>query len=111
MSHLNKKTLVILGAALVVVLALSFFLFGGRETAPSSGLSSVEESPLGDTVGRDLLDLLARLKATELKTALFSDPLFLGLRDFGVAIAPQPVGRRNPFEAFESDAALPIKGR
>lgn len=105
MSHLNKKTWLTIGAILVVVGAFAFFLFGGREAAPPSGLSSVGESPLGDTLGRDLLTLLARLRTTELDTSLFADPLFLGLRDFGVAITPQPVGRRNPFEAFEGEIA------
>ena len=87
--RMNKKTLLIIGAALLAVGALLFFLFGGREAASSDG----------------------RLRATELNTSLFADPLFVGLRDFGVAIAPQPVGRRNPFEAFPGDAALPTKGR
>jgi len=109
--RMNKKTLLIIGAALLAVGALLFFLFGGREAASSDGLSSVGDSPLGDTLGRDLLTLLSRLRATELNTSLFADPLFVGLRDFGVAIAPQPVGRRNPFEAFPGDAALPTKGR
>lgn len=103
--HLNKKTWFTIGAILVMVGALVFFLFGRRGAAPPSGFSSVGESPLGDTLGRDLLTLLARLKSTELDTSLFADPLFVGLRDFGVAITPQPVGRRNPFEPFEGETA------
>ena len=106
MSHFNKKTLLIIGVAFVAVAALLFFLFGGQSEAPSDGLSSVEDSPLVDTLGRDLLTLLSRLTTTELNTSLFSDPLFVGLRDFGVAIAPQPVGRRNPFADFGAGVSV-----
>ena len=111
--RMSRKTLLIIGAALIAVAALLLFFFGGgdRSAAPSDGLSSVADSPLGDTLGRDLLTLLSRLKATELDTSLFADPLFVGLRDFGVAIAPQPVGRRNPFEIFPGGTTLPTKGR
>ncbi len=110
MERINKRVVLIVGGMFIAATALLFFLFGGRGAASSDGLSSVGDSPLGDTLGRDLLTLLARLRATELDTSLFADPLFAGLRDFGVAIAPQPVGRRNPFEAFPGDVVSPKSG-
>ena len=120
--HINKQAA--LGTLLVVIfLAGLFFYTIGGDTAPSSGVSEADGASLDATLGKDLLLALARLKSTKLDTAIFADPIFTTLHDWGVVIAPQPVGRRNPFAEFEggapagksaggnaAGAALPKKG-
>lgn len=60
-------------------------------------ITRVDASPLEATLGRTLLSTLVRLKSTTIDMSVFSDPVFTSLHDFGVIIASQPVGRRNPF--------------
>ncbi len=95
--HINKKVF-IAGVALFVVLIAGFiFYLSTGAPADTGALTNVDASPLDGTLGRELLTTLARLKSTALDMSVFTDPVFTSLRDFGVEIAPQPVGRRNPF--------------
>ncbi len=53
-----------------------------------------------DTAGTsaDLLSSLSDLKAVTLDPSIFSDPTFVSLVDYGIAIpANVPFGRKNPF--------------
>ncbi len=109
--HLSKKTLLIIGIALLALAAAFFYSFA--DNPGDKALTSVGASALDGVLGRELLMTLATLKSTALDTAIFDDPIFQGLRDAGVEIAPQPVGRRNPFAAFgaaseESKSAKPL---
>ncbi len=101
--HINKQAAL---TALLMVLALTafFFYYLGGENSPESGISEVDGSLIGATLGKELLSALARLRSTKFDTAIFDDPVFMGLTDFGIEIAPQPVGRRNPFAVFEGRA-------
>lgn len=47
--------------------------------------------------GAELLNSLSELRSVKLDSSIFSDPEFLSLVDFGRTIAPEPVGRSNPF--------------
>lgn len=116
--HINKKVVMGGGAVFFLLLILLLYLFSGRTTA-NQAVTRIDASPLEGTLGGELLTTLARLKSTKLDTSIFSDPVFVSLRDFGVEIAPQPVGRRNPFAAFDQKAgtarsvsasASPVKG-
>ncbi len=101
--HINKQAALI---ALVIVLALAgafFYYLGG--SVGSTGVAEVNNNILNVALGKDLLTALARLRSTKLDTTIFADPIFVGLKDFGAAIAPQPVGRRNPFDLFGQGAA------
>lgn len=110
MVHLNKNTILIAASGFIFAAALLFLVFGERDAREPGALTSSGELASGPAVGRDLLVILAKLKTTRLDTALFSDPVFLSLRDFGVAIASQPIGRRNPFAPFEEKSAAYVRG-
>jgi hypothetical protein len=84
------------------VLAGAFF-YWLSDSAVEEETSPITELPAPSpdaTIGRNLLVALAKLKSTTLDTNIFDDPVFMSLKDFGVEIAPQPVGRRNPFAEF-----------
>ena len=101
--HINKQAA--LGTLLVVLFisGLFFYTIGGDSVSPS-GVSEAYGASLDTTLGKDLLLALARLKSTRIDTAIFADPIFTALHDWGVVIAPQPIGRRNPFAEFEGGA-------
>jgi|GEM_PF-522821 hypothetical protein len=109
--HVNKKVLIGAGIACAVILA-GFLYYSLTDTeAPDSALTALGESPLDLAAGRDLLVTLSRLRSTKLNLSIFSDPVFTSLEDFGVEIASQPVGRRNPFADFgATTGSVPSKG-
>jgi hypothetical protein len=63
-----------------------------------SGLLVADQSSEGTSAdGAQVIALLNRLKAISLSGKIFSNPNFLSLQDWSVDIAPQIVGRQNPF--------------
>lgn len=51
----------------------------------------------GGTAEKEVVDTLLALRAVTLSGTIFSDPAFQTLKDFGVQIVPEAVGRVNPF--------------
>lgn len=101
--HVDKR--MVIGFVIVfVVLASGFFywLSGDSGSEGTGALTVLPTSPLDATLGRDLLVALATLKSTKLDTSIFTDPVFVSLKDFSVDISAQPVGRRNPFATFDA---------
>ena len=88
------------GAGVVVVLALVYYLWA---SAGSSALLTTTEgtSPLS----QEILTTLGQLHTITLNPAIFTDPVFASLSDFGVTIPPQQAGRRNPFAPVGSAGA------
>lgn len=107
--HINKKVaLTALAAFLLLAGGFIFFLATGG-TEDRAAVTRIDASPLDATLGRELLATLARLRATTIDTGIFDDPVFASLTDFGVAIASQPIGRRNPFAPFEAPQKSAVK--
>lgn len=100
--HLNKGAVIGFGGVFILLLILFFYSLAGRGYEDEGPLTVLPASPLDASLGRELLAALAKLKSTKLDTSIFDDPVFASLKDFGVEIAAQPVGRRNPFAAFGS---------
>lgn len=97
----NKK---IAGLAVgVVLLGLVYYVYSS--SGSSALLTSSEEatSPLS----QEILTVLGELRTITLDPALFSDPVFVSLTDFGVTIPPQQAGRRNPFAPVGAPSATP----
>ncbi len=92
MNPLLKKILLGVGIVAVIFVAYRVF-FAQEEEAP---LSSTTPSGVPAEEG-DLLSLLLELKSISLPQDIFSDPAFATLQDFTVTLAPEPIGRRNPF--------------
>lgn len=109
--HMNRKVLIMGGVAILIVVAgFIYYLLTDKPDADGA-LTSLQESTLDGTIGRDLLLTLSRLRSTKIDISIFEDPVFASLKDFGVEIAPQPVGRRNPFAGFGAAAkSMPAKG-
>jgi hypothetical protein len=90
-------TMVVVIAGLVY-LGYSYF-FGGVES-DSDLISQNVGVAEGGAVGADLLRTLLTLRSLTLDEKIFSDTVFLSLKDFSQPITPLPVGRPNPFAPF-----------
>ncbi len=90
--NILKNKMVTSGVGVAVVLALVYYVWN---SAGSSALltTTEENSPLS----QEILATLEQLHTIKLNAAVFSDPVFASLTDFGVTIPPQNAGRRNPF--------------
>lgn len=92
--------------ALVLVVGLGYYLYtsatGGN--AQPQDLTATDNS--ADESGQ-LLSTLNDLNNITLSNAVFSDPVYLSLTDFGVVIPEEPSGRGDPFLPF---SAPPVKG-
>lgn len=102
--HIDKRTLVISGIIALVLAGGFFYWLADRPGVEAPPITELSATTFNATLGRELLTTLAKLKSTTLDTGIFDDPVFASLQDFGIEIAPQPVGRRNPFAEFGKSA-------
>lgn len=102
MNLYKKYRTAILSVLIVIVLGVGYSMFfvGGDDTA--SLVSDRVGSAADAVVGKNLLALLLTLKSIELKEDIFADPAFRRLEDFSLELAPQSVGRVNPFAPFST---------
>ena len=102
------KNILIVLVIIVLIFALYNFFFVGKQSSDDP-LSSTTPSGLdASSPGNELLSLLQELKGIEFRTDIFNDPVFATLKDFGVTLVPQPVGRRNPFALIGSDGIASV---
>jgi hypothetical protein len=101
--NILKNKNVLGGIAAVIVIGLIYYIWS---SAGSGALLTTAEptSPLS----QEILTTLGQLHTLRLDPALFKDPVFISLSDFGAAIPPQQAGRRNPFAPVGS-ASAPAK--
>jgi hypothetical protein len=92
----QNKLLSIVAVLFVFGVAYYTFMSSGNTAQPT--LTSSDSAPSAQT--QQLLVVLANLRTIRLDDAVFKDPVFLSLTDFGVVISPEAVGRRNPFAPF-----------
>lgn len=88
---LQHKLTVAIGV-LVIAGGIWYGMSGGATAQPL--LATDTPLSAGD---QELVATLLELRAVSLNGTIFSDPIFLSLKDFGKEIVPEPVGRPNPF--------------
>ena len=112
-TFLKQNKLLALAAIVVVLGGVYYFLSSGSS---SPALLTATDTGASSPQSQSLLVVLANLKTIRLDDSVFSDPVFTSLSDFDVVIAPENVGRRNPFVPFTTTATsssaskLPIPG-
>lgn len=97
MNFFKKYKIAILSILLVVILGIGYSVFFVGESDTASLVSDRVGSPGDVVVGKNLLALLLTLQSIDLKEDIFTDPAFRRLEDFSLELAPQSVGRVNPF--------------
>ncbi|MDO8594713.1 MAG: hypothetical protein Q7R93_04350 [bacterium] len=105
LEHLDRKAVLLFAGIFIVLAGIFFYWLYGKADTGTPSITALSSSPLDATLGRELLAALAKLKSTKLDGTIFDDPVFSSLKDFGVEIASQPVGRRNPFGVLDGSAA------
>jgi LPXTG-motif cell wall-anchored protein len=100
MPKINKNMLLIAG--LVIVAIAGYFTFF-RKSDTSNQLLTVETNQ-SSSIGQELIVELNRLKSLRsVGKEIFSDPVFVSLKDYTQKIYPQPFGRSNPFAPIGSE--------
>ena len=100
LKRIDKRVLIASGIIVILLAGAFFYWLSGRSGEETPPITELPASSPDAALGRNLLVALAKLKSTALDTSIFDDPVFMSLKDFGVEIASQPVGRRNPFAEF-----------
>ena len=98
----NLRSILIFAGVIFVVYFGYSYLFPADQGTPiaPAGLAT---APPGQG---DLLPLLLNLRSLKLDPAVFSDPSFRSLVNFGIEIPVEPIGRTNPFAPL-SGGSLP----
>ena len=94
----NKTLMLVIGSVLVA--GASWYLFL-RDTT-SAPLLQTQDLTAASEADKEVVETLLQLRAITLSGTIFTDPAFTSLKDTGIQIVPEPVGRPNPF------APLPI---
>ncbi len=106
MEFFSKNLKVIL--AVVIVIGIGFvaysFLTKDQAEDSSNGLSS--ETNVQSEVGKKIFATLALINTLKLDRTILGSPVFASLRDLTTEIAPEPVGRDNPFLPVRSPAPV-----
>ncbi len=101
----NLKNILLFGGILAAFYAGYSYLSSSKAPVPTTALvASGPGAPVGGGTGADLLALLLDLRSLRLDGAVFSDPVFQSLKNFGVTIPPETVGRPNPFAPLPGSA-------
>ena len=100
MNTFIKQNKVLVVVMLLFVFGFVYYIFSMGNSTNSGALST--SSALGDQTSQvqQLVAMLASVRTIQLTGAVFSDPAYLSLNDFGVTLKPENVGRRNPFIPF-----------
>lgn len=93
MQFIRDNKMYIAGILLVVMGLWIYMAYFSGSSSDATLTSDQSVSPLSP----DILLTLSKLHTITLDSSIFTDPIFLSLSDYGVAIPPQNAGRRNPF--------------
>ncbi len=96
MTNLFKNLLIALGLAILLFVGYIVFVkddAGGDYLNDQGNSTSVE----AELETQQLLATLNELRALNVNGEIFTDPLFLSLKDFRNDLGDEPAGRPNPF--------------
>ncbi len=93
MSNLLKNLLIALGLAIVIFVGYVTFV---RDSENDEYLQS-SSSPEAELESQQLLSMLNELKSLNVRGEIFTDPLFLSLKNLSGDLGTETSGRPNPF--------------
>jgi hypothetical protein len=98
MSNLLKNLLIALGLAIILFVGYVVFF---RDGGVSDTQGDVTLSQSAELESQQLLATLNELRSLSVDGTVFSNPLFLSLRDFRIDLGSEPEGRQNPFSPIQ----------
>jgi hypothetical protein len=96
MSNLLKNLLIALGLAILLFVGYVVFIRSDEEDQYLSGADN-PASVEADLETQELLATLNELRSLNVEGSIFTNPLFLSLKDFRNDLGEEPSGRSNPF--------------
>mgnify|MGYP000375870775 CR=1 FL=1 len=95
-------TLGFVGVALVVggyfvIQETALTPLAAQEMSDTTTAGADNPTSVSAIIGQELIERMQVINAIKLRTEIFTDPVFLSLVDYSVEIAPEGVGRINPF--------------
>ena len=96
----ERKKIILAAVGVIVLFMLYTFFFTGGE-APGTSPLTAQDTAGSEVIGQARVALLLQLQPIRLDPAVFGDPAFRSLRDFGQPIPDEPVGRPNPFAPLQ----------
>jgi len=107
MEVIKKYKLILIAVAVFAV--LSFIYINYFSTDKEEPLFRGNQATGNVTVDEELLALLFSLQSIKINDEIFMSPEFKSLHDFSREITPEPLGRINPFSAFDSSASKNVR--
>lgn len=100
-----NRTYLTIGIVAALIVGMAFV--GYRASAQNSTADSPLTSSAMDSSdpGKDILFLLNQLSVIRIDKEIFSNAVFLSLKDFGLKVVEEPYGRPNPFAPIGDDSA------
>lgn len=103
MNFIKQYSTILWFVGIVAVLYGAYALFFAQESEPVVAVTETAAVP-----DQELVALLFELKNIRLDNAIFEDPLFKSLNDFGRELVPEPLGRTNPFAPLGGESAVTV---
>lgn len=97
MNFLKKNGGYLIVGLLVASVVYGAYSYFGGTTPPEAPLTSHNNLNGAPEVGTDLLAILLSLNSLSLDPTVFGDTTFRALKDFGLPIPEEAIGRNNPF--------------
>jgi hypothetical protein len=101
-SHGGRNLLIVIG--ILILIGAGGYYYAGRDVQSQDDLlfsAPITAGAGGGAVEGDILPALLALKKLRLDDAVFHDPAFQSLVDFGQTLSPVPQGRTNPFAPID----------
>lgn len=90
----NQKVVLAIVVALILFSVYNTFF---KAPVVDETITGESKEIINSEVGREIINTLNQLKAINIDTDVFDDPLFDNLYDFSRPLPKQPVGKTNPF--------------
>ena len=94
-----KNFIIIFG--LIALATIGYYLFVVENDA-NLDTATIAESTRIDVESQQFLRKLVEIQGMRISNALFADPAFLSLKNFGEVVTPVELGREDPFRSAES---------
>lgn len=95
--ELMKKNQKVVIAVVVALILFSVYNTFFKPAVVDETITGESKEIINSEVGREIINTLNQLKAINIDTDIFDDPLFENLYDFSRPLPKQPVGKTNPF--------------
>lgn len=96
------RTVIIIIVVLAVAFVIYSFFVKGDE-GDDLLVSNTAQTP-ASVVSNEIISALNQIESLRLSQEIFSDPVYLNLKDRSQVIPEEPIGKRNPFDPINSNA-------